>query len=233
MIPIRRSSDIAYVRNDTILLASKLTGKMVEKINKASVRKVVTTPKFYGKHRNQIKRIRHPLEIRERRKRKNYRSISVPPIIQKDIAKFKDQIILRPLTSYLYSDRPQDMGIIEVITDKKIKKPPSRHEVINYIIPKGQYDLVKKRSEIVVLNSDSEKTKIYVPEIHDSIQFQLNVQSTPSLYDVAHQMRRVKVPDFILPFNKLIARDWFDVVVKNKSPRFIHNPLTPEEILEQ
>ena len=229
MIPIRRSGDINYVKNDTVLLASKLTDSMVDKINRASVRKVVTTPAFYERHEKQINRITHPLEVRKKRKRKSYRHIALPPIIQKDLAKLRNQVILRPLSSYLHSDRPQDMGIIEVVSDRKIKKPSSRHEIINYVIPKGQYDLVRKRSDIVV----SGKTKAYVPNINDGIQLQLNIQSIPSLYDIAHQLRNVEQPNFVLPFNKLIAEDWFDVVVKHKQPRFIHNPLTAEEIMEQ
>ncbi|MBU4266828.1 MAG: hypothetical protein L6243_03465 [Candidatus Altiarchaeales archaeon] len=233
MIPIRRSSDIDYVRNDTILLASKLTDSMIGKINKANVKKVVTTPAFYEKHEGQIKRITHPLEVRKKRERKTYRPLTLPPIIQKDLEKLTNQIILRPLASYLYSNRPQDMGVIEVVSDKKIKKPSSRHEIINYVIPKGQYDLVKKRSEIVVLNGSSEKTKLYVPHINDSIQFQLNIQTIPSLYDIAHQIRNVKQPNFILPFNRLIAEDWFNVVVKNKNPRFVHVPFTLDEIIRK
>lgn len=238
MIWVRTARDLEYAENQDICLTTQLTPAMAARINRIGVRKVFVTPAVRRRYPRLIGAIRPKPQLVARRIRRGLEPLAVNALIFKDIRNYGGHMVLRPITALLYARRPQDIMRLEVVVPLGAQVPnlTEKHKLDVYEIERPYFELVKRRARILLLTCadfPGERVKVFVPQIHDAIQLQLNNQTIYALYDIVQQVRNLKDARFVLPYNHLQAEDWFNVIIKKREPRYIHNPFTMEDILRE
>lgn len=214
-----RDLDIATA-GTTVFISSKIDSNIVRRLNELNVRQVVTTRRLFEKNRHLFSAIKSTVRTVTRREKKHYERLSVNATIFEDVLPFEGQVVVRPISSLLYAREPQDIAIVEVVTPDNFEVSKGRyHQTIKYRVTKPIYDLILRRARIVVLTCPDfpgKKLRVFAPEIHDSIQLQLNVRNQKSYLDVMQQLKNVGKHEFCLPFNELALKELLDSAKGNR-----------------